>query len=178
MLMIRLKRVGRKHDPSYRIVVTEKQRGPKSGRYVENVGSYDARSNKREINAERVRYWIDNGATPSPTVHNLLVSEKVIEGKKVNVLPQKSPVKGEETEAAAPVETVAATPASEEAQPTEVPETTDESTKSAAEPAPAEVAPATPVAEEETPTEPTEKTPAEEISTPETTEGPAEAATE
>jgi small subunit ribosomal protein S16 len=176
MLMIRLKRVGRKHDPSYRIVVTEKQRGPKSGRYVENVGSYDARSNKREINAERVQYWIGNGATPSPTVHNLLVGEKVIEGKKVNVLPKKSPIRSESAEPATetPADEV---PVSTETQPVEAAETASEpSAESPAEPAPVEATPATPAIEEETPTKSTDEASVEEPSLPEAAETPTEAA--
>jgi small subunit ribosomal protein S16 len=94
MLMIRLKRVGRKHDPSFRLIVTEKHRGPKSGKYIESVGSYDARNDRRSINGERVKYWIDSGAQLSPTVHNLLVTEKIISAKKMNALPKKTaPVK-------------------------------------------------------------------------------------
>ena len=59
MLKIRLKRVGRKHDPSYRIIVTEDFRGPKSGKYIENLGNYDPRRDVKEINGERVNF--ENG---------------------------------------------------------------------------------------------------------------------
>jgi small subunit ribosomal protein S16 len=92
MLKIRLKRVGRKHDPSYRLVVLESRRGPKSGDYIENLGSYNTRTDEKKVNAERVNHWISVGAKPSDTAHNLLVELGVITGKKVNVLPKKSPV--------------------------------------------------------------------------------------
>lgn len=98
MLKIRLRRVGRKHDPSFRLVVTESVRGPKSGNDVELLGNYNARTDQRKIKGERVLYWISQGAQVSDTVHNLLVDEKVIEGKKVNVLPKKTAQKKEEPE--------------------------------------------------------------------------------
>lgn len=86
MLMIRLQRVGRKHDPSYRVVVTEKGRGIKSANYIEMLGSYDPRKEKKDsavISAERVKYWIGKGAAPSITVHNILVQTGVVDGKKI-----------------------------------------------------------------------------------------------
>ena len=89
MLKIRLKRVGRKHDPSFRVVVTESTRGPKSGNYVENLGNYDSRKNVKQINAERVKYWISKGAQVSDTVHNILVSKGIIKGKKKDVMSRK-----------------------------------------------------------------------------------------
>ncbi|GMQ95394.1 MAG: hypothetical protein BMS9Abin13_507 [Patescibacteria group bacterium] len=101
MLKIRLQRVGRKNDPSFRIVVTDSKNGPKSGKYIEMLGSYDARHGKPQIKGERIKHWISVGAGVSGTVHNLLVSEGVITGKKINVLPKKSPIKKESEEAPA-----------------------------------------------------------------------------
>jgi len=98
MLKIRLKRVGRRNNPSFRVVLVESQKGPQTGKVNENLGSYDPKTNTKEIKADRVKYWIDNGAQVSDTVHNILVSEKIIEGKKINVLPRKSPVVKEEKE--------------------------------------------------------------------------------
>ncbi|MEA2112372.1 MAG: 30S ribosomal protein S16 [Patescibacteria group bacterium] len=98
MLKIRLQRVGRKHDPSYRIVLTEARQGPKSGNFIENLGFYDARANIKQVKGERVNYWIGNGAQVSDTVHNILVSEKVIKGNKINALPKKTPIVKEVTE--------------------------------------------------------------------------------
>lgn len=96
MLKIRLKRVGRKHDPSYRIVVTEDFRGPKSGKYLENIGSYDPRKDTKTINADRVKYWISKGAQISDTVHNIFVTEKIIEGKKKDSSSKKVGKKAQE----------------------------------------------------------------------------------
>lgn len=103
MLTIRLQRRGRKNDPSFRVIVVDSKSGPKSGNYLEMVGSYDARLDRVELSSERIRHWMAHGAQVSDTVHNLLVSKGVIEGKKRNVLPRKSPPKkeGEETTAAA-----------------------------------------------------------------------------
>jgi len=98
MLMIRLKRVGRKHDPSYRVIVTEKHRGPKSGRYIENVGFYDPRKDIKTMNTERIKHWISEGAQLSGTVHNILVSENIVDSKKINVLPKKRPIIKEKEE--------------------------------------------------------------------------------
>jgi small subunit ribosomal protein S16 len=70
------------------------------------LGSYDARSTAGQprpvqLKAERVKHWLDHGAQVSGTVHNLLVDQKIISGKKINVLPRKSvPAKAE----AVPVE--------------------------------------------------------------------------
>lgn len=88
MLKIRMQRTGRINVPTYRIVVIEHARSTKAGKFVEQVGSYDTRGKKRVLNADRIKYWISVGAQPSPTVHNMLVSEKIITGKKVNVLPK------------------------------------------------------------------------------------------
>ena len=84
MLVIRLSRMGKKKQPTYRVVVQEKGRDP-WGNSVDIVGHYDPRAVPKEIvvKADRVRHWIAQGAQPSPTVHNLLVSAGVIEGEKV-----------------------------------------------------------------------------------------------
>ncbi len=104
MLAIRLKRVGRKNDPSFRIIVQDHRRSPKKTRgLVEFVGSYDARKGNPQVNAERIRHWISMGAQPSATVHNILIDTKVIEGKKVNAMNSKTkPVKAPPPEAAKP----------------------------------------------------------------------------
>lgn len=98
MLRIRLSRVGRKHDPSYRVIVTEKGRGPQTGAYVEKLGTYDPRSDEYDLKAERIQHWISEGAKPSDTMHNLLVKAEIIEGDTINPLPKKSPVVAEEPE--------------------------------------------------------------------------------
>ncbi len=95
MLRIKLQRVGRKHDPSYRLVVTDKRTGPKSNKHVAIVGHYDTIRKKTQLKVDEIKKWLSNGAKPTDTVYNILVSEKVIEGKKINVLPKKRPVKKE-----------------------------------------------------------------------------------
>lgn len=87
MLMIRLMRTGRKNYPSYRVVVADKRRAAKSGAFLEVLGHKDFMTKKQQVNAERIKYWIEKGAQVSDTVHNLLVDEKVIEGakRKINI---------------------------------------------------------------------------------------------
>lgn len=93
MLAIRLKRVGRTNDPSFRIIVQDHRRSPKKTRgVVEYVGSYDARKGKPQVNAERIQYWLSQGAQASETVHNILVDSKVISDKKVNAHNKKTKV--------------------------------------------------------------------------------------
>jgi small subunit ribosomal protein S16 len=112
MLKIRLQRTGRTNDPSYRVVVTEHTNGPKSGRAVESVGSYNPKSKERILNVERIKHWLSMGAQASGTMHNMLISAGIISGKKVNVLPKKTVPKKEEV-AAAPEAPKAAAPADE-----------------------------------------------------------------
>ena len=107
MLIIRLQRTGRKHEPTFRVVLTESKNGPKSGKYLKNLGWYDSRTkNKAEqLDIEAIKHWISKGVQLSPTLHNFLVSQKIITGKKINVLPKKSPIKKEvPAEAAKPAE--------------------------------------------------------------------------
>jgi small subunit ribosomal protein S16 len=92
MLMMRLQRVGRKNDASFRIVVTDKRTGPKSDRHIDRLGSYNPKMNHVQIDGEKAKEWLAKGVQPSDTLHNILVSQKVIEGKKRNVLPKKSPI--------------------------------------------------------------------------------------
>jgi small subunit ribosomal protein S16 len=121
MLKIRLQRVGKKHEPVFRVVVGKSQNGPKSGKFIEVLGSYDPRDkNANTLNKEKVVAWIAKGAQVSDTVHNLLVSEKVIDKKKINALPKKTAPKKEvpveeakAPEAAAPVAEVVETPVEE-----------------------------------------------------------------
>jgi len=87
---------------------------------LEVVGSHDARRDfeVKNINVERVKHWMAQGAKVSDTVHNFFVQYKIIEGKKLNVLPRKSPIKkgeaaAEPVKAAAPA---AATPKAEDGE--------------------------------------------------------------
>jgi small subunit ribosomal protein S16 len=77
MLAIRLQRLGRKAYPVYRVAVQESQRHPSSGRVVAYVGSYNPHSKETKIDAEKVTYYLSNGAQPTPRVIKLLVEQKV-----------------------------------------------------------------------------------------------------
>lgn len=103
MLMVRLQRVGRKHEPVFRLVLTDSKNSPKSGKFLEILGNFDARrGDKSEFKADRIKHWISNGAQVSDTVHNLLIDKKIIEGKKINKLPKKQAIVKEKTETDSP----------------------------------------------------------------------------
>ena len=119
MLTIRLSRVGRKNDPSFRVIVVESKRKPQPGNYLENVGSYDPRVDRVELKADRIKHWISMGATVSDTVHNLLVSQKVIDAKKINILPK---FKAPEVVAVAEAPAAAEAPVAEAEAPAEAAE--------------------------------------------------------
>lgn len=119
MLKIRLQRVGRKNHAEFRVVVTQSTKGPKSANYLEKLGHYNPHTNAITFVQDRVEHWMKVGAQVSGTVHNLLITQGVIKGKKINVLPKKTAPKKEETVpvamkegSAAPAEAVAETPAS------------------------------------------------------------------
>ena len=84
MLIIRLQRVGKKHQTSYRLVVAER-RSKLGAQPVEDLGSYHPLTKKGVFARERIMYWMGKGAVPSPTAHNLLVREKVVPTKRVLV---------------------------------------------------------------------------------------------
>lgn len=92
MLKIRLQRTGRKNDPHFRLIVTESTLKPKTAQFVEILGTYNVKAGVFAAKADRVKHWMSVGAQVTDTVHNLLISNKIIEGKKVNVLPNKKPV--------------------------------------------------------------------------------------
>lgn len=156
MLMMRLQRVGRRNDPSFRIVVTNKRTGPKSDKHVDRLGSYNPKLNHVQLDVDKAKDWLAKGVQPSDTVHNILVAEKVIEGRKKNVLPKKSPIIDEEALKAA--EEAKAAAEAEKAAAAEA----EASEEAATEEAPAEEAAAETEASEETPAEEaTEEAPAE-----------------
>ena len=73
MVKIRLRRMGAKKAPYYRVVVAD-SRAPRDGRFIEELGTYDpmAETDKIKVNRERAKYWIANGAQPTDTVRGLL----------------------------------------------------------------------------------------------------------
>ncbi len=80
MVRIRLRRQGAKKQPTYRVVVAD-QRSPRDGRIVENIGFFNPRTEPEtvQIDTDRARYWISNGAQPSPAVQRLLKAAGVYE---------------------------------------------------------------------------------------------------
>ena len=89
MLTIRLSRTGRKKQPHYRFVISEKGRDTK-GRALEILGHYhpldkDAKKSL-VINKERIEHWLSHGAGMSNTVKNLLIDKGVVKGDKVRTI--------------------------------------------------------------------------------------------
>ncbi|HXE74436.1 MAG TPA: 30S ribosomal protein S16 [Candidatus Xenobia bacterium] len=78
MLRIRLTRVGKRKQPQYRIVVMD-QRKARNSDYVEVVGHYNPRQQPAAINlkAERIQYWLAQGAQPTETVRSFLRRQKL-----------------------------------------------------------------------------------------------------
>jgi len=81
MVRIRLRRMGKKHQPSYRIIVVDRRKDG-LGNYVENIGFYNNIVNPKvlKIDRERALYWLSKGAQPTDTVRSLLQKEGVIPG--------------------------------------------------------------------------------------------------
>ncbi|MBI4359726.1 MAG: 30S ribosomal protein S16 [Candidatus Jacksonbacteria bacterium] len=87
--MIRLTRVGRRNQPFFRVVVTEKSRSTKS-KVLEIVGSFNPRDRKKTLvlKKERILHWIGKGTQTSDTAHNLLVSAGILKEPKRRVTPR------------------------------------------------------------------------------------------
>ena len=79
MVKLRLKRMGAKKQPSYRIVAAD-SRAPRDVRFIEILGFYNPRTNPAEviIDEEKVLKWLNNGAQPSDTVRSILSREGIM----------------------------------------------------------------------------------------------------
>jgi small subunit ribosomal protein S16 len=111
MVRIRLKRIGQRNRPSYRIVVQDSQRS-RDGKYIESLGHYNPRDKKLVLNKERADHWLSKGAQPSDTAGRLLRRYT-----KLTTTPPSAPTE-------APVETPAAATAEIPAPPQESADTT------------------------------------------------------
>ena len=102
MLAIKLKRIGKKHQPSYRIVIAEKK-SKMSGRFIEDLGWYNPFSKEIKIDKERVNFRLKTGVQPTDTVYNLLVKSGIISGSKraVHKIVKKTEEKPAENQAVA-----------------------------------------------------------------------------
>ncbi len=89
MLAIKLQRIGKKHQPSYRVVVAEK-RSKLGGPPVEDLGAYDLRVKQLTVKKDRVEHWVKLGAKPTVTVWNLFVKNGVVAGKAIAVKMKKA----------------------------------------------------------------------------------------
>ena len=103
MLTIRLTRKGKKNQPFFRVVVIDKRRTASGGRAVEDLGYVDPLTKKKNFKKDRILYWISKGAKPSPTIHNYLVAEKIIDAKKINVSKKSKKIASAVAPAVAPV---------------------------------------------------------------------------
>ncbi|HWC57981.1 MAG TPA: 30S ribosomal protein S16 [Candidatus Paceibacterota bacterium] len=91
MLTIRLQRIGRKNEPAFRLVVTERKNAAQSGKFLEILGTHTVKNDTVAFKADRITYWLGQGVQVSPTAHNMLVKEGIIKDKKKNVLSRKAP---------------------------------------------------------------------------------------
>ena len=80
MVKIRLRRMGAKKSPFYRVVVADSH-FPRDGRFIEEIGTYNPLATPSEISIdmERAKYWIANGAQPTETVKSLLKKNGIID---------------------------------------------------------------------------------------------------
>lgn len=118
MVAIRLSRYGKKNHPTFRIVVSDKQKDT-HGTFLEQLGTYNPHQQPMglEINVERAKYWLSVGAQPSDTVHNLFVDKGILTSpKRVVAKAKKSDTPAEEPKSEtppAPVEKKEEVPAAE-----------------------------------------------------------------
>ncbi|KKR33965.1 MAG: 30S ribosomal protein S16 [Candidatus Falkowbacteria bacterium GW2011_GWF2_39_8] len=92
MLTIRLSRVGKKNMPMYRLIISEKSRDT-YGKSLEILGSYNPHTKELQAKADRIKHWLSMGSGMSETVNNLLIEQKIIEGKKVKASIARKPKK-------------------------------------------------------------------------------------
>lgn len=81
MLVLRLKPIGKKKQIGFRLVVAEK-RSKLDGRFIEDLGFYNPKTNRSSFKTERIKSRIKDGVQPSDTVYNLLVTAGILEGPK------------------------------------------------------------------------------------------------
>lgn len=110
MIRIRLKRIGKKRHPFYRVVVADKP-ARRDGRFIETLGSYDPHSNPPvvKLDGEKAKEWLGKGAQPSEAAEKILVRAGVIEKKTVRVAAgaKDAPAKAGKAEAPAAAEAAA-----------------------------------------------------------------------
>ena len=100
MLAIRLQRVGRKKQPLYRVVVSEKTKDT-YGDHLEILGSYNPHKKEAVLKEDRIKHWLSQGAQSSSSVNNLFIKEGIVEGAKTKSvrISKKRAAKKEDKEA-------------------------------------------------------------------------------
>lgn len=81
MIIIRFSRVGKKGHAQYKVVLAEKSY-PVQGKFIEQLGSYDPHKKEATLKADRIKYWLGEGAACSDSAYNLLVREGIVKGEK------------------------------------------------------------------------------------------------
>lgn len=165
---IRLRRMGAKKQPSYRLVVAD-ARAPRDGRFIDTLGYYNPLRNPAEVvvDAEKALMWLRRGAQPTETARDLLAGQGILarfegEGGRVMTVPEPEREVKEETYTEAPLEKLAQEAGAEEeamASPTEAAEeqVTETPQAQAATATEAEAAAAEPLAEGEPEVAPAEE---------------------
>lgn len=154
MLKIRLTRMGKKHQPSYRIVVTPKE-NPARGQYTDLLGTYNPIAEQLDVNKEKAMEWLNKGAQPSERVARLLTKSGMTHRSLVVKVYQPKPKEEPKAEEATPA-TKAETDEEVGAETEATTETTENSTE-----APTEEAPAVEETPESTESNDTEEKPAD-----------------
>lgn len=133
MLRIRLRRVGKKGQAYYRVVVAD-QRFPRDGRFLESLGAYDPHATPptSNLDADRARHWLSQGAQPSEAAEKILRRAGILNGAAVTEAPAATEA---EAEAEAPAEAEAAEEGTAETETEATDEAPVEESEAKAEPA-------------------------------------------
>ena len=75
---MRLRRMGAKKAPTYRVIIAD-SRSPRDGRFIEEIGYFNPRSDELKIDADKAKTWIANGAQPTDTVKALLKKSNIVD---------------------------------------------------------------------------------------------------
>ena len=75
---MRLRRMGAKKAPTYRVIVAD-SRSPRDGRFIEEIGFFNPKSDELKIDAEKAKKWLANGAQPTDTVKSLLKKSNIVD---------------------------------------------------------------------------------------------------
>ena len=75
---MRLRRMGAKKAPTYRVIIAD-SRSPRDGRFIEEIGYFNPKSDELKIDAEKAKKWLANGAQPTDTVKSLLKKSNIVD---------------------------------------------------------------------------------------------------